>query len=133
MSVQTATGIGKILVNSSGRTLYSPDQEQSGFISCTGKCAEIWIPLTVPGTAVPAAAGVSGALATVARPGGAHQVTYNGAPLYTFALDTAPDETKGNGAADSFGGNSFTWHVLMTSDGATAPSPSTSGGGYGNY
>jgi predicted lipoprotein with Yx(FWY)xxD motif len=78
-------------------------------------------------------AGVSGTLATTARPDGAHQITYNGAPLYTFALDTAPDQTKGNGTTDSFGGKPFTWHALVTSGGATAPSPSTSGGGYGNY
>jgi len=62
------------------------------------------------------------------RPDGKTQVTFDGKPLYRFAEDSSPKNVSGNGAKDSFGGKSFTWHVA--SPGKT--SVSSGGGGYGS-
>ena len=47
-------------------------------------------------------------LATIARAGGRRQVTYDGHPLYTYAGDTKPGATSGQGL-DQFGAE---WYVL---------------------
>ena len=42
------------------------------------------------------------------RPGGVHQLTYAGHPLYTFAGDASPGATNGQGS-EAFGAR---WDVL---------------------
>ena len=72
------------------------------------------------------------------RPDGTRQVTYNGKLLYSFSRDQAGKVT-GNGVADAFAGQRFTWHVV-TGSGGSGSSQSGSGssggqssGGYGGY
>ncbi len=83
-----------------------------------------------------AASGVSGKLGTVKRPDGSTQVTLDGAPLYTFTEDPGPGQATGDGVMDSFGGQSFTWHVVSAGgaagSSATTPSTTTSSGSGGN-
>jgi predicted lipoprotein with Yx(FWY)xxD motif len=136
VSVATVSGTGAVLVDASGMALYSPDQEAGGTIKCTGSCEAIWKPLTVSGSAKPtASADVSGTLATVNRPDGSEQVTLDGAPLYTFSEDGGAGQVTGDGVSDSFGGQSFTWHVVTASGaagaGTTSTTSSSSSGGYG--
>jgi len=127
----SVSGTGTVLVDAKGFALYSPSQEKGGKILCTGSCTKIWVPLTLPtGESTPtAASGLSSKLGTVMRPDGRAQVTFNGLPLYTFALDHSPKTVGGNGASDSFGGTSFTWHVAAP--GKTS-SGTSGGGGYYN-
>jgi predicted lipoprotein with Yx(FWY)xxD motif len=135
VSAKQISGTGTVLVNHSGMALYAPDQEKGGKILCTGSCTSIWKPLTI-GSGKPSG---PGGLGVVKRPDGTRQVTAGGRPLYTFAEDSAGKVT-GNGAMDSFGGMSFTWHVV-TSKGAPAAASSSSsssssksgGGAYGAY
>jgi predicted lipoprotein with Yx(FWY)xxD motif len=47
--------LGRILVDSRGRTLYLFGKDRSGRSACTGKCATFWPPLIASGT--PRAAG----------------------------------------------------------------------------
>ena len=47
-------------------------------------------------------------LGTTKRGDGTTEVTYNGHPLYTFAGDSAPGQTTGQGS-DGFGAE---WYVL---------------------
>ena len=64
-----------------GHAIYTPSQEKSGTIKCTGACAAVWVP-------VKKSAGKDstvGHLGSVTRPGGKKQLTYKGRPLYTFA------------------------------------------------
>ena len=121
------TSMGTVLTNANGFTLYWFSLDTSATSKCGGACAAAWPPVAGP---VSAAAGVSlaGKLATITRPHGSMQETYNGHPLYTFSGDSGPGKTGGNGIS-GFGG---TWHAVTTS-GAAAPasSPSAGGGGYG--
>jgi predicted lipoprotein with Yx(FWY)xxD motif len=126
VSLASVSGVGKVLVDSKGFALYSPVQEKNGTIRCTGGCTAIWLPLIAKGTPT-GAAGLK--LGTVMRPDGKTQVTFNGTPLYRFAEDSSPKTVNGNGAKDSFGGKSFTWHVA--SPGKT--SSGGSGGGSSTY
>ena len=91
--------LGKtVLVNRKGLTLYSLSVERHGKFICTNMgCLALWHPLTVPKGTKPT--GVA-KLGTVKRPGGKLQVTYRGAPLYTFAQDTKKGDVKGNGFKD---------------------------------
>jgi len=126
-------GVGTVLADRSGKTIYSPLQEQHGKILCTGSCLGFWFPVTVsPGTSLPAPRGVSGVLGTVHREDdGLTQVTFDGRPLYTFRLDQAPGQVHGNNFSDSFGGRSFTWQVVATSGAASSSTQSAKpGSGY---
>jgi len=137
VSVKNQSGVGMTLVDSSGKTLYFSEQEKSGKIMCTGSCLGFWFPLTTSSTSVQAPQGMTGKLGTIKRSDdGKLQVTYNGAPLYSFKLDTAAGDAKGNNFSDAFGSNHFTWHAAGSTAKATTPtqsSTSNGNGGYGNY
>ena len=129
VSVEHVDGVGNVLVDSKGMALYSPAQEAGGNVMCTGSCTSIWMPLTLSGSAKPTGSSdVMSKLGTVARPGGAVQVTYEGKPLYTFAEDTSHGSVTGNGVQDTFGGRHFTWRV--ESVGAVSSTSTSTGRGY---
>jgi predicted lipoprotein with Yx(FWY)xxD motif len=123
VSVKNLPGIGAVLVDSAGKTLYSPQQEAGGKITCTGSCLSFWFPVQVtPGATLHTPASVTGKLGTIHRAdNGMTQLTINGRPLYTFRLDQAPGQVHGNNYSDRFGSNSFTWHAI-TASGTPAPS-----------
>jgi predicted lipoprotein with Yx(FWY)xxD motif len=117
-SVQAADNpaFGQILVAANGMTLYTFEADQNGQSACTSvACVSFWPPyiLSAPSTA---GADLVGALGTITRPDGSLQVTYNGMPLYTFAVDKNPGEVKGD-AINEFGG---IWHVTKISSAAAA-------------
>jgi predicted lipoprotein with Yx(FWY)xxD motif len=131
ISVRKLPGVGTVLVGRSGKTLYSPQQEASGKIECTGGCLSFWFPVRVSaGTALRAPTGVTGVLGMVHRPGGMTQLTYDGRPLYTFRLDQAPGQVHGNNFTDHFAGTTFTWHALSTSGAPARTSHQGNPGGY---
>jgi predicted lipoprotein with Yx(FWY)xxD motif len=102
-AVSTKTSsLGTFLVDANGRTLYLWDADKGSMSTCTGACAQAWPPLTA--TATPKASGAAKAslLGTTKRSDGSREVTYAGHPLYTFAGDTQPGQTTGQGS-DGFG------------------------------
>jgi predicted lipoprotein with Yx(FWY)xxD motif len=102
-----ATRLGKILVNSQGRTLYLFKKDSRGRSACTGECAKFWPPLRASGK-LSAGRGISASkLRTIRRSDGKPQVTYNGHPLYTFLQDTKAGQTNGQGLS-AFGASWFT-------------------------
>jgi predicted lipoprotein with Yx(FWY)xxD motif len=109
-----------VLVNNQGMTLYHLSGEQNGkFICNSSACLSVWHPLSVTAGATPTGAA---SLSTVKRSDGTVQVTYKGAPLYTFAQDTKEGEAKGQGLKDV-----GTWTVVtMTAAPASAPATTTS-------
>jgi len=129
VSVRHISGVGSVLVDQSGRALYTSDQEASGKIVCDGSCNAFWKPLEASGGKPNGA----GKLGEIKRPDGTMQVTSNGKPLYTFSEDS-PGKATGNGFSDDFAGHHFTWHVV-TSGGTTKPATGSGGGGggYGGY
>jgi predicted lipoprotein with Yx(FWY)xxD motif len=136
-------GLGTVLVNTAGKTIYSPEQEAHGQILCTGSCLSFWLPVTVKSAAaLHTAGGVTGVLGTIhRRDNGQTQVTYNGRPLYTFRLDHSPGQAHGSNFSDSFGGTSFTWQAVAAGGAAATPAGGAApgsgagyqGGGAGSY
>jgi len=57
------------------------------------------------------------------RPDGRIQVTYRGAPLYTFVKDVRPGQTNGEGFKDV-----GVWHATTVGAAAAAPKPKSSPG-----
>ncbi len=101
-TVQVATNatFGTILTNDSGLALYTLDTDHNGQSTCHGACAAAWPPVTVPAGTVPTGGpGVTGTVGSSKQSNGTFQVTYNGAPLYTFVSDTTPGQVTGNGVA----------------------------------
>lgn len=92
------TDIGEVLTDEDGLTLYTFDNDTagSGESACVDACVNAWPPATLTGEPTGPDA-LTGELGTIERPEGSTQVTYNGLPLYRFASDTAPGETKGEG------------------------------------
>jgi predicted lipoprotein with Yx(FWY)xxD motif len=121
VSTRAIPGVGTVLTDQSGKTLYSPRQEADGMIKCTASCLSFWFPVTIGNGAAPrAAASLTGTLGSIQRPdGGGRQLTYDGKPLYSFRLDDAPGQTHGNDFTDHFGGLTFNWNAV-TSTTATA-------------
>jgi predicted lipoprotein with Yx(FWY)xxD motif len=104
LQARTIAGLGKIVADGKGFTLYMYTPDHQGTSRCTGFCAHQWPPLVLPsGVHKPAAGpGVAAALlGTVRRPDGRLQVTYNGWPLYLWMGDTAPGQATGQ--ADDMG------------------------------
>jgi len=105
-----------VLTNAGGFTLYWFAPDTATWSDCDASCARHWPPVTGP---VTAGQGVPGALGTITRPGGAVQATYDGHPLYTASLDTAPGQAEGNGLYSGGG----VWHEVIVS-GASPPASS---------
>jgi predicted lipoprotein with Yx(FWY)xxD motif len=125
-------GVGTVLVNAQGQTLYLLTSEKGGKITCTAAngCTQAW-PETVvsSGTAATAGSGVqSSLLGTVKDASGNLEVTYNHWPLYTFSGDSGPGVAKGQGISN-FGG---TWYVLNSSGNPVTSTQSASSSGGGN-
>lgn len=94
--VRTDPKLGKFLTDAQGRTLYVFKKDTPNTSQCSGRCATIWPPFTASGT-LSLPAGVGGALGTITRADGTMQVTYEGMPLYRYAADAQPGDTKGQG------------------------------------
>jgi predicted lipoprotein with Yx(FWY)xxD motif len=91
------TRLGKILVDSQGRTLYLFKKDTRGRSACSGECAKFWPPLRVAGKPTVGSGVSASKLGTISRSDGKRQVTYNGHPLYTFLQDSRPGQTNGQG------------------------------------
>jgi predicted lipoprotein with Yx(FWY)xxD motif len=89
----------KVLVDSEGLTLYHLSGEETRRLICTSAaCLQVWHPLAAAPSGQPL--GGVPSLGTVRRPDGTKQVTYKGMPLYTFASDSTPGQTRGQGVVD---------------------------------
>lgn len=117
------TRLGRILVDSRGRTLYAFTQDTAGRSTCTGGCTRVWLPALVTGRLSLDPGLRPGKVTTVARADGGRQLVYNGHPLYSLTADTAPGQTSGQG----FQG---TWFVVSPSGRAVIPPGTKPAAGY---
>jgi predicted lipoprotein with Yx(FWY)xxD motif len=109
VNVADNSQLGSILVDQNGMTLYLflNDTQGAGTSACSGGCAAIWPALAA--TSPTAGTGVDASkLGTITRSDGTMQVTYNGWPLYTYAPDTKPGDTNGQGIKS-------VWYVVAPS------------------
>jgi len=102
----------QMLVDSRGMTLYVYAPDPKGKSVCYGECAEYWPPMIVAsGTKVPKTmAGMKGTFGVTVRKDGKRQLTFDGAPLYTFVKDKKPGDMVGQGL-DVAGG--YWWAVVV--------------------
>jgi len=101
-----STGLGAVLANTNGRTIYLFKRDSGTTSACTGACARFWPPVR-PSGGVNAGKGLTARkLGTSRRPSGGPQITYNGHPLYTYSGDHKPGDTNGQGLT-AFGGGWF--------------------------
>jgi predicted lipoprotein with Yx(FWY)xxD motif len=99
VKVAHSASLGKFLTTSKGLTLYYLTVETHGKIACSGSCVKFWPPYQVPvGAPMPGAlSGFKGKFAVIVRPDRMRQLTFDARPLYTFAGDKRPGQTKGQG------------------------------------
>lgn len=97
--VKTAGGM---LVNTSGMTLYTFDNDTagSGKSACNGPCAGLWPPLMAEADAKP-----EGDMTLVTRDDGTKQWAYKGKPVYLYKSDMKAGDMTG----DNF---KNVWHVI---------------------
>jgi predicted lipoprotein with Yx(FWY)xxD motif len=101
------SAIGYVLAEANHQVVYTYSKDKKGGKpTCTGACAETWLPATGTPQAGPADV-FSGQFRLVTRANGVKQITYNGLPLYLLK-DAEPLSTTGNGQ----GG---VWHVVKLS------------------
>jgi predicted lipoprotein with Yx(FWY)xxD motif len=91
------TTLGKIVVDSDGRTLYAFTNDTDGTSTCTGACAKAWTAATITAAPVPGP-GVTATLSRVDAPGGGQMLKAGKWPLYRFAGDSAAGDTNGQGS-----------------------------------
>lgn len=108
-TVSTArTGLGRVIVEGQGRTLYLFEKDRRGHSACSGTCAAYWPPLLTHGRPLASGGARQSLLGTIRRANGSSQVTYAGHPVYRYLLDTARGQTRGEGL-DDFGAG---WDAL---------------------
>jgi predicted lipoprotein with Yx(FWY)xxD motif len=123
------TGLGKILVDSQGRTLYLFAQDTGTKSTCSGGCAAAWPPLRASGKPTVGGGAKASSIGTTPRSDGKPQVTYNGHPLYGYQGDSKAGDTNGQGI-NGFGAP---WYVVSPSGNAITTAPSSSGGSSNGY
>ena len=104
LQARAISGLGRVVTDGQGFTLYMYAPDHRGVSRCYGLCASQWPPLVLPrGVTRPRAGpGIRAALlGTVRRDNGVLQVTYNRWPLYLWQGDGAPGQATGQ--ADDMG------------------------------
>jgi predicted lipoprotein with Yx(FWY)xxD motif len=91
-----------ILADMKGMTLYTFMKDAECKSNCNGQCEKNWPPLMAAADAMP-----MGDWTIVTRDDGSKQWAYKGKPLYTWAKDTKPGETTGDGVGNG------AWKIAM--------------------
>jgi predicted lipoprotein with Yx(FWY)xxD motif len=118
--------LGKILVDSNGRTVYLFAKDTGAKSTCSGACAADWPPVTTSGKPTAGSGLTASMVGTTTRSDGTKQVTYNGHPLYLYVGDQSAGDTNGQGV-DAFGAR---WYALSPQGDTVTAMGSGSGRGY---
>jgi predicted lipoprotein with Yx(FWY)xxD motif len=116
--------LGKVLVDSAGRTVYLFKADTGSKSMCSGGCVAEWPPVTTSGKPTAGTGVTASKLGTTARSDGSEQVTYNGHPLYTFVGDSKAGDAAGQGLND-FGAS---WWAVSPAGNEVTGGGSGSGG-----
>jgi predicted lipoprotein with Yx(FWY)xxD motif len=123
IGLANAAGLGSILVDSQGRTVYLFRKDTGHTSTCSGECAVDWPPVTTKGKPKVGSGVTANEVGTTSRSDGKTQVTYNGHPLYLFAGDSRAGDTNGQGIS-AFGAR---WYVLSPAGNQVTASEPSSG------
>jgi len=128
-SASSVSGVGKVLVDAKGRTVYILTSSAKKNVPCSDAsgCTAVWPDLPLPSgkSAATAGQGIDASLLSTMKLGdGETYPVDNGYLLYEYTGDTGPGQANGEGIK-SFGG---TWYALSPS-GAPVKT-SAPGGGY---
>jgi len=109
------TGVGPLLTNGSGRTVYmfTKDGRNKNRCGRVSGCELTWPPVITNGRPTAGPGVKASLLSTITISGGRHQVTYAGHPLYTYVGDFGPRQTDYIGTPQ-FGG---TWYGVNATGG----------------
>ncbi len=91
------TSKGQTLVDGSGNTLYFYSDDTDGVSNCDHLCAFLWPPLHAD-----EGAAAQGDYTLATRSDGTQQWAYQGKPVYTYRLDTAPGDISGDGVMNEW-------------------------------
>ena len=119
-----STGLGKILVDSRGRTLYLFKQDTGPRSTCAGACAAVWPPALAAGKPTVGSGANAALIATIKRSDGGSELTYGGHPLYRYAGDQSPGDTNGQGVT----GFGAAWYVVSQAGDQVTRQSASSGG-----
>jgi predicted lipoprotein with Yx(FWY)xxD motif len=111
-----------MVVTGSGMTvyIYLPDPTNPPQSACTGDCANDWPPVLLS-TTTPNVDGIGRArVGVLTRSDGSRQLTLNGYPLYRYAADRRPGDTRGESVGN-------TWFAIDPSGNLLALTPATFG------
>lgn len=140
IAASEVSGLGTVLVDSGGMTVYEFTEDSGTTSNCYGECEAVWPPVTASGKPTAGEGAMSSALGTTKRRDGTLQVTYEGHPLYTFTGDKAPGEANGSELDGTWfaldeAGSPVKGHAGAAagseSESAAEESEESSGGGYG--
>jgi predicted lipoprotein with Yx(FWY)xxD motif len=127
------SGVGSVLVDGSGRTVYILTADGKTNVPCddASGCTGMWPDLPLPDGSSGAKAGTgvkASLLGTKKLSDGETYPTYHGWLVYEYSGDSGPGQSNGQGIK-SFGG---TWYVLNSSGNpvTTMSGGSSGGGGY---
>jgi predicted lipoprotein with Yx(FWY)xxD motif len=128
ISTRTLPGLGSVVVNAQGRTLYVFAPDKAKKVTCVGACTAVWPPLALSSGQKPVVSGQakSSLVGSDPNPAGGRTVTYAGWPLYTYVTDTSPGSAHGQ-ALKLNGG---LWDVIAPSGKVITKKASTSTSGY---
>ena len=132
LSTASVSGVGNVVVDGNGRTVYILTSGDHTNVPCTedSGCTKLWPDLPLPSGVSTAKAGTgikASLLGTKKSSDGETYPTYNGWLMYEYTGDSGPGQAKGQ-RIKSFGG---TWYVLSPSGNPVTSSSSGSNGGGG--
>ena len=124
IGVEKNDSLGRILVDSQGRSVYLFKKDTGTKSTCFGACAVQWPPVRANGKPTVGMGLTASKVGTTPRSDGKSQVTYNGHPLYRFVGDQAPGDTSGQGLT-AFGAS---WFVVSPAGNQVSGQGATSSG-----
>lgn len=131
-STANVSGVGSVVVDGRGRTVYILTSGGHTNVPCTSSsgCTKLWPALPLPGGMSPkAGTGINASLLGTKTLGGKSYPTYHGWLMYEYSGDSGAGQANGQGIK-SFGG---TWYALNASGNPVTSKSGGSGGGGGGY
>ena len=130
LGTKNLPGLGVVLVNGEGKTLYIYAPDHAKKVTCTGSCAQVWPPVTASGKPTLSGGVKASLIGTDPSPSGGQVVTYAGWPLYSYVADATPGTAHGQALNNSGG----LWYVITPSGQVikkhAGPASSSGGSGY---